>query len=234
MAKKRKKQSSKRKNNAGVAGAPSASTIKPHAHRRYLLTLLGLLFVVGYMMLPINRKWLSNYIIPYYQRLPLQLKVDDVEQRLRKRHHYNYEIMKRLSLAVPDSVPLLLPPRQYVKRVFSDMVSNWFHSAWNYYFFGPRKVAHYLPDADIDWQQYKVAVIATNEKIPTIPEKAVLLKRASPLMVNVVNTRGEKVGLYLVQIDSPEMLALVLKEYRTGSGEVADDLNPEAETEAKE
>jgi hypothetical protein len=234
MAKKRKKQSSIPKKESGKTVSPTGSTIGGRAFRQNLLTLMGALFVFGYLMLPINKVWLTNYIIPYYQRLPMQLKVDDVEQRLRKRHHYNYEIMKRLSLAVPDSVPLLLPPRNYVKHIFSDMVLNWFHSGWNYYFFGPRKVAHYLPDADIDWHQFKVAVIATNDRKTTIPEKEALLKRASPLMVNVVNTRGENVGLYLVPIDSPEMLALVLKEYRVGSGDAADNYDPEVETEAGE
>jgi hypothetical protein len=210
------------------------ATAGAKAYRRNLITLLGMLAVWGYLMFPANKAWLTNRIVLYFRNLPLQLRVDDVEQRLRKRHQYNYEIMKRLSLAVPDSVPLLLPPRNYVKQFFSGLVVNWFHSSWNYYFFGPRKVAHYIPNANIDWQQYKMAVIITNDKKPTIPEKGILLKRASPLMVDVINEHGEKVGLYLVSIESAEILNIVIKEYSAIGEESVENLKMKEKAETEE
>ncbi len=220
MAKKARKQSAKK------VAKPAETTVEirksSNIGKQFGLIVLGFGILLIYFYLPVNNIWFKKRIIKYYSDLPAQMALTDVRERLVARHQMNFELPRMLSEIIPDSAKLLLPPRQYVKNIFSEKVFQWYHSGLNYYYFGPRVYTNFDAADNRDWSEYDYAIIANNDRVASIPQKELLVKFARPMFQPVKNERGEMVNLLIVQLSAPEILELVKEEYVTGSGEAPD------------
>ncbi len=179
------------------------------ALRKAVLTVAGLALIYGLFQLPVYNWWWNDRLMRYYREFPGQWQMEQPEKILFARHGYAYLIPRQIDQNLPRDAVVLLPSRQYVRKNFSTKMFQWYHGAWNYYFFGPeRKYYHYDPRLNLPLEKI------THVVLPITPETGIeksLLEGSMLLLPPIPNNRGEAVEIRAIPVRSAAQLQEIIE-----------------------
>lgn len=194
---------------AGPRKQATPQTSSPPVLRRkkWLELPAAILAVALLFSFPNYHEWLFGQIWGYYQQFPRQWRQDDFEERLIERCGFNYLVPRLLFEFTREEDPVLLPPREYVQRNFSQCFFWWSGPVNNYYYTGRHNFIPFAADSLADYTPAVYAIVCRHdrEKVPDNFPRENLLAAMN----------GDDGILYLVKIDSPNILETVVAEYRS-------------------
>jgi hypothetical protein len=126
--------------------APSAGC-RSARRRRVLLLVCSICALLLCSRLPGYRDWVYA-VVKYYRQVPRHLATRDYDKRMYDRLGPNYSVPRQISSFLRAGDVLLLPPIDYVSRIFGSAFCSWAEPKFFYYMAGRTRTVT-LESADL-------------------------------------------------------------------------------------